>query len=124
MSIDGIGKPGLGPVPPPTGAAPVAGAAAATTPFRVEPSAQADPLPSAATVGAGDTPLARLERGEIDVAQYLDLRVQAATSHLAHLGPDDLEFVRRTLRAELSRDPALTELVRRACGSAPVDPEP
>jgi len=74
--------------------------------------------------GAADPPLARLERGEIDVAQYLDLRVQAATSHLGHLPPDDLEFVRRTLRAELSRDPALTELVRRACGSAPVDPEP
>jgi len=124
MSIDGIGKTGTGPIPAPPGATPPAGGTPAATPFRVERPAEVSAARTEGAPGVEDAPLARLERGEIDVAQYLDLRIEAATSHLRHLGPDDLEFIRGALRAELSRDPALIELVRRASGSAPVDPEP
>ncbi len=124
MSIDGIGKPGAGPLPALQGVTPPAGGAPPVTSFRVERPTEAGATRSDGAPGAVDAPLARLERGEIDVAQYLDLRVEGATSHLRHLAPDDLEFIRRTLHEELSRDPALIELVRRACGSAPVDPEP
>lgn len=116
MGIDGIGKPIPGPPPvslEPGGSRPLSGPQA---PFSVG---------SAAPVAAPmDGPLARLERGEIGLDQYLDQRVEAATAHLSSLDPEDLSFIRQTLRAELGRDPALVELVRRAAGAVPVDPQP
>jgi hypothetical protein len=43
--------------------------------------------------------------------------VAEATTHLTgRLAPEQLEIVRQTLRAQLSGDPALAELVRRATG--------
>jgi len=102
MSIDGIGK------PPPIG--PLGGAPAAA------------PTGSDFTLGGvqGTAPsgdLARLERGEIGLDTYLDARVEEATRHLAsRLSPEQLDFVRQTLRTELGSDPVLVELVRRATG--------
>ena len=61
--------------------------------------------------------LERLERGELGLDAYLDARVSEATRHLTdRLGPAQLELVRQTLRSELSADPVLVELVRRATG--------
>jgi len=101
MGIDGIGK------PPPVG--PAGGVSAPTgssADFR---------LPG--VEGAGpSSELARLERGEIGLEAYLDARVAEATRHLSGLGPQELELVRQTLRTELSGDPVLVELVRRATG--------
>jgi hypothetical protein len=112
MSIDGIGKRG--------GVAPGAalpGEAPAQGEFRVgeaSPAASA----SAATVGGSDA-FQALERGEIDVAQYLDARVEGAVAPLlSKLSPDQLEFVRAELRAALETDPVLVELVRATTGSA------
>ena len=111
MPIDGIGKP---PSIPPPGAAPATsgtGSAGGGEGFRV--GATATP-----SVASGD--LARLERGEIGLDAYLDARVGEATRHLeGRLGRLELDFVRRTLRAELESDPVLVELVRRATGQAP-----
>src|ERR1051325_9357704 len=99
MGIDGIGK------PPPIG--PAGGTEAPGAPsgdFR---------LPGAGAVApSGD--LTRLERGEIGLDAYLDARVGEATQHLVgRLSAEQLDFVRQTLRGELSSDPVLVELVRR-----------
>lgn len=112
MAIDGIGK------PPPIGpaGAPLAPAAtgATTAHFEVDAATEAKP--------AGE--LARLERGEIGLDTYLDGKVSAATQHLAgQLSPDQLAFVRQTLRGELANDPVLVELVRRTTGKTP-EPAP
>jgi hypothetical protein len=102
MGIDGIGK------PPPVG--PAGGVSAPTgssADFRLPGVERSTP--------SGE--LARLERGEIGLDAYLDARVAEATTHLTgRLAPEQLEIVRQTLRAQLSGDPALAELVRRATG--------
>ncbi len=112
MGIDGIGKP-----PPigPTGA-PLGPTAASPTTARFEVGATAEVKPS------GE--LARLERGEIGLDAYLDGKVNEATQHLAaKLSPEQLAFVRQTLRSELASDPVLVELVRRTTGKIP-EPAP
>ena len=105
MSIDGIGKRG--------GVAPgasVPGASPAHSAFEVGGS-EAASAPAAA--GASDAFLA-LERGEINVDQYLDARVESAVAPLlARLSPEQLEFVRAELRSALTTDPVLVELVRK-----------
>jgi hypothetical protein len=102
MGIDGIGK------PPPVG--PAGGASAPT-------GSSADFRLPSVEGAAPSSELARLERGEIGLDAYLDARVAEATSHLtARLAPEQLEIVRQTLRAQLSADPVLAELVRRATG--------
>lgn len=73
---------------------------------------------------AGVTPessglLERLERGELSVEQYLDERVAEAVAPLeSRLSPEQLEFVRSSLRAELESDPVLIEMVQRATRGA------
>ncbi|HTQ02895.1 MAG TPA: hypothetical protein VMI54_03520 [Polyangiaceae bacterium] len=105
MGIDGIGKPPpIGPAGAPLG--PTA-TGPTTTQFEVGGATEVKP--------AGD--LARLERGEIGLDAYLDNKVSEATQHLAgKLSPDQLAFVRQTLRSELASDPVLVELVRRTTG--------
>ena len=105
MGIDGIGKPPpIGPKSPP--AAPSAPAGK----FEVGAAAQAQPT----------SELSRLERGEIGLDAYLDGKVTEATRHLADkLSPEQLAFVRQTLRSELTNDPVLVELVRRTTGKIP-----
>jgi hypothetical protein len=109
MGIDGIGKPPVPPVPG-AGAAKAPDAAPSAEGFSVGASA-----PSA--VRESDA-LSRLERGEIGLEEYLDLRVSDAVSHLQNrLSADQLDFVKESLRAELQTDPVLIELVRRATGA-------
>jgi hypothetical protein len=110
MSIDGIGK--RGGVTP---GAPLPGAASTPGEFRVgEPSAAA----ASASVGGTDA-FEALERGELNVAQYLDARVEGAVAPLlSKLSPDQLEFVRAELRAALETDPVLVELVRKTTGGS------
>jgi hypothetical protein len=60
-----------------------------------------------------------VQRGELSVDQYLDGRVNDATSHLVgKLSPDQLEFVKQSLREQLATDPVLVELVQRTTGTA------
>lgn len=110
MSIDGIGKRG--------GVAPGASVpeAAPATTFELG-GAEAASSATAAT-GASDAFLA-LERGEINVDQYLDARVESAVAPLlARLSPEQLEFVRAELRSALTTDPVLVELVRKTTSGA------
>lgn len=110
MSIDGIGKPGAG-APGASGgiAGGLDGAAAPKTgePFHVDKAGPAE--------GArGSDALGRLQRGDIGVDEYLDARVEDAVGHLAgKLSNEQLDFVKETLREQLTTDPVLMELVRR-----------
>lgn len=114
MGIDGIGKP-----PAPGGPQGPAGAA---RPGETSPVREAFKVERAEGVGRtqGTDPLARLERGEIGVDQYLDAKVSQAVQHLeGRLGAEQLEFVKAALREQLRTDPVLVELVRRSTGSLP-----
>ena len=115
MGIDGIGKPpgaGIGGIEGTSGASGKEGVRAAG-PFKLEPSA-------AAVGGKVSAALASLQRGELSLDQYLDGRVSEATSHLVgKLSPDQLEFVKQSLRDQMATDPVLVELVQRTTGSAP-----
>jgi hypothetical protein len=117
MSIDGIGKPGLG--QPANGigelgkATGVGGASGES--FKV---ATGEP---AGSVGLSEA-LQRLEHNQITLDEYLDMRVHGAVEHLeGKLSVEQLEFVKETLREQLRSDPVLIELVRRATGTLPSD---
>ena len=130
MGIDGIGKPPGSNIP---SAPPISGAGSApgTEPFKVERGAGASATTgtagasgASATAGASGAKaseaLGGLQRGEISLDQYLDTRVNEATSHLAgKLSPDQLEFVKHSLREQMATDPVLVELVQRTTGSVP-----
>jgi hypothetical protein len=111
MGIDGIGKPpGTPPAPDLAGVSGPRGEA-----FRVGETASPEAPASSETLG-------RLERGEIDLDGYLDERVADAVLHLADkLAPQQLDFVKQTLREQLATDPVLVELVKRAAGAAPAE---
>jgi hypothetical protein len=112
MGIDGIGKPpgaNIGGVPSVSGAE----SARPAEPFSVQPGA---PAAAGSRVSAA---LASVQRGELSVDQYLEGRVTDATSHLVgKLSPDQLDFVKQSLREQLATDPVLVELVQRSTGSA------
>jgi hypothetical protein len=114
MSIDGIGKP--------RGGVPAAGVGvpSAGTPKgeRFDVGGSAAPQGVGAATGSDD--LGRLQRGEIDVNTYLDGRVNGAVAHLAGaLPPDQIAFVKQTLRDQLASDPVLSEFARRTTGQIP-----
>ena len=113
MGIDGIGKPpgaAIGGV----SSIPAGEAARATEPFSVERSS------APATSSRVSAALSSLQRGELSLDQYLDGRVTEATQHLAgKLGPEQLEFVKQSLREQMATDPVLIELVQRATGATP-----
>src|SRR5260221_6687804 len=113
MGVDGIGGGGR-PIPD-VGSGELAGARRIEAePIRVgaEPDGVERPEGSAA--------LEQLARGEIDLERYLDAQVKAAVSHIEGQLPDEqIDFIRETLRGQLSTDPVLLELVRRATGDAP-----
>ncbi|MBK7581197.1 MAG: hypothetical protein IPI67_13410 [Myxococcales bacterium] len=114
MGIDGIGKPPApgGPLGPDGTARPGAAAPTEKT-FKVERAESPERV-------SGADPLARLERGEINVDQYFDARVSHAVTHLeGKLSSEQIDFVKSSLREQLSTDPVLLELVRRSTGSLP-----
>jgi hypothetical protein len=115
MGIDGIGK------PPGANIGGVGGLQGTDAPRPAEAfsigASPAAPAPPASRVSAA---LASLQRGELSLDQYLDGRVSEATQHLAgKISPDQLEFVKQSLREQLATDPVLVELVQRTTGSAP-----
>jgi hypothetical protein len=69
--------------------------------------------------------LDQVRSGQIDVARYLDLKVEEATAHLRALPPDQLASIRSTLRDRLASDPALAGLVEVAVDakSRPLPPD-
>lgn len=113
MSIDGIGKPNGAAIGGVSGT-PGGEAPRATEAFTVERSTAAT---ASSRVSAA---LTSLQRGELSLDQYLDGRVDEATQHLAGtINPEQLEFVKASLREQMSTDPVLIELVQRATGASP-----
>ena len=111
MSIDGIGK------PPGAGIGGIGGTSGKDAPRAAEPFKLDASAPATAS-GKVSAALERLQRGELTLDQYLDGRVSDATSHLAgKLSPDQLEFVKQSLREQMQTDPVLVELVQRTLGS-------
>lgn len=116
MGIDGIGK------PPGASIGGVGGVAGPEAPrtgesFSVERGGAASASAPADRISAA---LGGLQRGEISLDQYLDTRVTEATSHLtSRLSPEQLDFVKQSLREQLSSDPVLVELVQRTTGTSP-----
>jgi hypothetical protein len=126
--VDGIGKGGpprgVGGTPPTTGASkpgvssPQAGTPTGKT-FEVGKTREA----TAVEHVTGSGPLEQLKAGKIDFNQYVDLKVQEATSHLEGLSPAQLDTIKSMLRDRMATDPELVDLVKQATGQAPSVPE-
>jgi hypothetical protein len=109
MGIDGIGQGGGAPKVGP-GPSSVAG----------PESEKFELLPESVDRSDGAGLLEQVQRGEIRLDAYLDVRVTDAVGHLeGKLSPEQLEFVKEELREQLRSDPVLIELVRRATGHSP-----
>jgi len=73
--------------------------------------------PSVSKTPASKRGLLRLRNGEITIAEYLDVRADVAIGHLTQfLTAAELQSVRNTIREQLTTDPVVLELVRRATG--------
>lgn len=108
-SIKGAGS-GAGLAPP------VAAAGRTTAPAETFQVAAKDKVEGVGACSALD----RLKAGEIDMNQYLELRVDQATSHLVgRVDAERLETIRNVLRCEIETDPMLIDLVQRATGEVP-----
>src|SRR5688572_3334550 len=67
----------------------------------------------------------RVQRGEVGLDQYLQVRVDDAVRHLEpSLTAEQLGFVKQELLEQLRSDPVLIELVRRTTGKSPEASEP
>jgi hypothetical protein len=84
--------------------------------FEIAHPTEAAPVDPAQPVAPGLDPV---QSGPIDVAAYLDQKVEDATSHLSVLPPSQLEAIRGALRDRLAADPSLVELVQAATGHPP-----
>ena len=115
MGIDGIGKGGAPPAATGIdrpGSAAVGGVASPGAEFKVGKAASSE--------AATSVSLDQVRSGAISISQYLDLKVNEATSHLAdRLSAEQYAFVRSSMREQLSSDPALVELVKAVTGQLP-----
>lgn len=114
MAIDGIGKPPVTGTPGsvnPTGGA----GAPSKTEFALESPPSTEGANRAGVVQS--SLLAQVQSGQITRDQYLDFRVDEAVKHIAgQLPPEKLDVIRATLRDQLSTDPLLIAMARRAVG--------
>ena|SRR6185436_4779461 len=113
MSIDRIGKGG--------GGSPITGVGDPSSTTGVGSKGGEFKVPKGAVAEvAAKPPLEQLRSGEITMSQYLDIKVDEATSHLdKRLSVEQLSFIRKSLREQLSSDPMLVELVKSTTGSVP-----
>jgi hypothetical protein len=118
--VDGIGKGGpprgVGGTPPTTG--PAKPAETGKT-FEVQKTREATAVEHVNANG----PLEQLKAGKIDFNQYVDLKVNEATSHLEGLSAGQLDTIKSMLRDRMATDPELVDLVKQATGQAPSVPE-
>jgi hypothetical protein len=110
MGVDRIGN--KGPPVPSVGSAGGARAAETASPFTTTGASAAPPTAAVSASAA----LQRLQSGQIDLAGYVDLKVQEATAHLSGLPPVQLEALREALRERMANDPTLVDLVGTASG--------
>jgi hypothetical protein len=128
MGIDRIGKGGGAPpsapsTPPQGSVGPLDRAQRPEKAFEVRPERAAEASQAQAPQSVARSPLERLRAGEIDVDQYVDLKVDQATAHLRGLRATEIDAIRGALREQLAGDPALVDLVRQATGRTPTPRE-
>jgi len=110
MAVDGVGKPPICGLP-----GSVASVGNAEPPGRSEFAIDAPSgASSSAAVGSVESDLLhRLEAGQVNQEQYLDIKAEQAVAHLVgHLPVEQVELIRATLRDQLSSDPLFQRLVR------------
>src|SRR5438270_12344059 len=103
--VDGIGKGGpprgVGGTPPTTGPAAETGKT-----FEVQKTREATAVEAPVTINhANGGALDQLKAGKIDFNQYVDMKVDEATSHLEGLSPAQLDSIRSMLRDRMATDP-------------------
>ena len=65
-------------------------------------------------------PLRRLKSREITVDEYLDYQADAAIEHLRKvLRAEDLRSVREVVRAQISTDPVIADMIAKLVGNEP-----
>jgi hypothetical protein len=117
MSINGIGKGGG---LPPVGGPGEAGRAGEVKSPGAEFSVDNLHKAEAGQRVAGGSALEQLRAGTLTLPQYLDVKVREATAHLdGKINGEHMEFVKSSLREQLSSDPVLIDLVKAATGSLP-----
>jgi hypothetical protein len=115
MGIDGIGKGGA-----PAPASGIDRSASSSATEIGSPSTEFKVGNVAASEAAGAASIDQVRSGAISVSQYLDLKVNEATLHLAdRVSAEQFSFIRQSLREQLSADPALVDLVKAATGQIP-----
>jgi hypothetical protein len=120
MPIDRIGK-GGGVSPQVPGASGTGGSSPTKKVFEIDAPAAAAGAPAAAGVErVAASPLEQLRAGKIDVNQYVDLKLDEATSHLRGLRASELQQIREVLRDKIVQDPQFVDLMRQATGSVPM----
>ncbi len=121
MPIDPVGKGGG--IPPQATGVGGPDAAAPTKTFEVGATDAGGPAGAAhkadATQAVASGPLGELRAGKIDVNQYVDRKLDEATSHLKGLHASELAHIRDVLRDKIVHDPQIADLVRQAAGSVP-----
>jgi hypothetical protein len=117
MAVDGIGGAGSKPV---FGVGPGAPAAAGEVDAPVAAGVEGSTSTTSAESVGATTPLEQLQRGEIDVEHYLDVRVDSAVRPFeGRVSDAQLEFMKDSLRDALSNDPVVVELLRRTTSAIP-----
>lgn len=110
MAVDGIGKPPISGLP--SSVSSVGNSEPpARSEFAIDAAGRAS---SSSAVGGVDSDLLhRLEAGQVNQEQYLDIKAEQAVAHLVgHLPAEQVELIRATLRDQLSNDPLFQRLVR------------
>ena len=110
MAVDGVGKPPISGLP---GSVTRIGNSEppARSEFTIDAAGRTS---SSSAVGAVDSDLLqRLESGQVNQEQYLDIKAEQAVAHLVGQIPvEQVDLIRATLRDQLSSDPLFQRLVR------------
>lgn len=112
MAIDGVGKPPISGAPNSVDAADIPRGASRAE-FVVKSASGPDAASAAETVDG--SLVNQLQSGQITRNQYLDIRADQAVHHLVgRVSAEQLDLIRAALREQLSTDPLLINMVRRA----------
>jgi hypothetical protein len=116
MAIDGIRKGGTPAIGPNAG---VGSAGAPSKAFEVGQSSAAG-APPAVDAAAASSLASRVRSGELDVAGFVEAKIDHATAHLAGMSPEALGDLKQMMREKMMHDPLVSEWIAELTGkSAP-----
>ncbi len=118
MAIDGIRKGGTPTVGPNTA---VGSAGAPSKAFEARQSSEAGAAPSVDAVSASSL-ASRVRSGELDLAGFVEAKIDHATAHLNAMSAEALSDVKQMMREKMMHDPLVSEWIAELTGkSAPKD---